>query len=263
MKRFSILTLSLAAIASSVPRADAALVGLWRFENDFTDSSDQSNDGSNVGGVNFVASQAGFGQAGSFGGGSHVSVAHHPSLDMTTDMTIAAWVNHSATAWEAVLAKSPSAGSTANFPGNYELRVENNTNGLNFGYERTDGTGNPSLVFSQSAATVPASTWTHVAVTVSSGGTITHYINGVGVAGATAVFFGETNTNPLYIGSRADNFTFMDGLLDDVAIFDEVLDAGQIATISSGDFGAFIIPEPSAAALFGLASLGLFMRRRR
>ena len=59
------------------------------------------------------------------------------------------------------------------------------------------------------------------------------------------------------------NVNDLDAGYDALIPFDEVLDASQIATISSGDFSDFVIPEPSAFALFGLAGLALILRRRR
>ncbi len=44
--------------------------------------------------------------------------------------------------------------------------------------------------------------------------------------------FGATNTNPLYIGSRADLFTTMDGLIDDLRIYNEVLSVEAIRDLA-------------------------------
>ena len=247
--------------ASSMGISNAALVGLWQFENDFTDSSGTGNHGANVGGVAFVASQAGYGQAGSFGGGSHVLVPHSTTLDAPTGVTIAAWVNATGLQWEGVVGKNPSNGSLNNHAGNYELRLENGTQNMTFLYQR-GGVNDTHPV--GSGVPVTSNIWTHVAVTVD-GTNARFYVNGAlanTVAGLPAGF-GATNTNPLYIGTRADIFTNFDGLMDDVAIFDEVLTDQQIATISTGDFSAFVVPEPSSVGLLGLALLFPAMRRRR
>ena len=57
----------------------------------------------------------------------------------------------------------------------------------------------------------------------------------------------------------------MDGLLDDVAIFNEVLSQDDIKMIMTGDFTAYGIPEPSGASLLllGVASIAFARRRRR
>ena len=242
--------------------AHAALVGLWQFENDFTDSSSQGNNGAGINGVNFAASQAGFGQAGDFSGAdTHVLVPHDPSLDITSTITIAAWVLPDGNAWEGILAKSPSNGSNNNHAGNYELRLENGSQNMTFLYQR--GGSNDTQPVDSGVTVASNPTWTHIAVTMD-GSTLRFYTNGTlaNTVAAPATGFGATNTNPLYLGSRADLFTDFDGLLDDVAIFNEVLNDSQIATISTGDFTAFGVPEPSSAALLGLSGLALLRRRR-
>ncbi|MEM7395347.1 MAG: LamG-like jellyroll fold domain-containing protein, partial [Verrucomicrobiota bacterium] len=223
------------------PPADSCLVGLWRFEGGYTDSSLRGNDGSPINGVTLAAGQAGFGQAASFNGANtHILVPHDASLDITTEMTIAAWVRIDGNAWEGIVAKNPSNGSGANQAGNYELRVENGSRNMVFLYQR----GNPNdtaAVNGGGATQVPVTpAWAHLAVTMD-GASVNYYLNGalVSTVGAPAGF-GAINTNPLYIGSRADLFTDCHCLLDDVAIFKKVLSAGEIATVMNGDFAAFI-----------------------
>jgi hypothetical protein len=58
---------------------------------------------------------------------------------------------------------------------------------------------------------------------------------------------------------------FFNGILDDVAIFNRALTAGEIAAISRGDFSAFItaaVPEPTTG-LLALLSVGALALRRR
>jgi hypothetical protein len=87
--------------------------------------------------------------------------------------------------------------------------------------------------------TVADNAWTHIAVSVD-GLSAKIYRNGVlEETLAMPAGFGVTNTNPLYIGSRADLFTNFDGCLDDVALFSGVLSQTQIAKIMTGDFSDF------------------------
>ena len=245
-----------AAFHIAVP-TQAQLAGLWQFEDDFTDSSANGNDGAGVNGVNFVTGQATFGQAGNFSGAdTHVLVSHDTSLDITSTGTFAAWVNADGNAWEGILAKSPSNGSSPNQAGNYELRLENSTQNMTFLYQR-GGTNDTNAVGGGASTQVSSTGWQHVAVTVDGSGpteTVNYYLNGalVNTVSGQANGFGATNTNSLYIGSRADLFTDFHGQLDDVAIFNEVLDVNQINDIMGGDFGEFglasIISGVSATA---------------
>ena len=118
-----------------------------------------------------------------------------------------------------------------NQAGNYELRVENGTRALTFLHQR-DGL-NDTLNYRGPA--VADGVWQHVAVTAVKDGNVDFYLNGE-LTGSQALggIFGTTNTSPLYIGSRADLFTTMDGLLDDVRLYDEVLSASDILDLAGG-----------------------------
>ncbi len=249
----------------------AALLGLWRFDGDANDSSGRGNHGSLVNGAALsddVPGGLAGGQSLSLAGGTqHVLVPDSRSLDVTGTISIAAWIKPVGNVgWDAVIGKTPSNGSLANHAGNYEFRIDNGTRALHFLYQR--GGVDDSFFHPAAGAFATEGAWQHIAVTAEAGGDVNFYINGSLVethATLTDAAFGATNTNPLYIGSRADLFTTLDGLLDDVAVFNEVLSVDQIGTLMSGDYSAFIIPEPSTA-LLGLAGglvLLLGVRRRR
>jgi hypothetical protein len=187
-------------------------------------------------------------------------------------MTIAAWVRPVGNiGWDGVLAKNPSNGGATNHAGNYELRIENGSRQPTFLYEPTTG-GINDTTSGASTSVLPNNVWTHVALTASDIGANTQmqfYVNGVltntvnGVDG-----FGEVNNNPLFIGSRNDLFTTMDGFLDDVAVFNRVLTAAEIGQIQTGNFSAFVaaVPEPASIAawlLAGAAAVGFVWLRRK
>lgn len=238
---------------NSLPEAPPVqLVGLWRFDDGTAnDSSGFENHGELMGspGITFdsdVPPVLGGGQSLSFTTGvdhdEHVLVEHDPSLDITGEITITAWIKPENNAWDGILAKTPNEGSGLNFPGNYELRTTNGSGGLEFGWEHNPDAPNQFTFTAPSTSTVTANEWAHVAFTAESGGDYTYYINGEEVGGGLMpdTFGTELNTNPLYLGNRADLTTIeFHGLMDDVALINGVLGQSQIQAIMMGDFSAF------------------------
>lgn len=263
MKKSIVALLALGAM--SLGSSHAALVAHYTFDGTFDDASGFGNNGSPVNGASLSAETA----PGLAGGQSlfladgqqHVLVPHNVSLNMTETMTVTAWVKTQGNAWEGLLAKSPSDGSTANHAGNYEIRVENGSNQLHFLYQQggVDDTAFP--ISNSPLAVVGANEWIHVAVSVEqigdAPGEVKYYTNGVlADTEAIAVGFGATNASPLYIGSRADLFTQFNGNIDDLRIYNTVLSQGEIATTMA-------VPEPSAGVLTLLGTLLIGSRRKR
>ena len=214
----------------------ADLIGYWTFDDQTAeDASGFGHDGILAGSV--LPSYSGdvppsVGAGFSLfvpGGDSHVLVPHAETLNITDEITIMAWVKTSGpdNGWDGILAKNPSDGSSANHAGNYELRVEQGSRNVHFLHQR--GGMDDTAFYLSPETTVTDGKWEHVAVTAATGGTVDFYLNGV-LTDSLGIQdpFGATNTNPLYIGSRADLFTPMDGLLDEVQLWDSVLSAGEI-----------------------------------
>ncbi|MFP6882363.1 MAG: LamG-like jellyroll fold domain-containing protein [Roseibacillus sp.] len=221
------------------------LVGLWRFEGNADDSSGLENHGNFVDGAslsNDVPGALGGGESLSLIGGSqHVLVPDAPSLTINSGITIAAWVKPADTSWGAIIAKSPSDGGGLNHAGNYELRLQNNTSQTMQWLYETGPALNSTVTLSDGSGTGPAiGEWTHVAVTHDKDDNFTYYINGAATSSASGPPFGQLlNSNSLYIGSRADLFTTLNGKLDDVALFSGALGEAPIQAIMGGDFSAF------------------------
>ena len=275
MNRFNTIVCAALALGLFSQQADAALVGLWRFEGNANDSSTFGNNGTFQNGASLSGNVPGaFSTQSLFvnGGTQHVLVPDSNSLDVTgtTGITLAGWVRSTnpQVGFDGVIAKNPSNGSANNHAGNYELRIQSGSRVPNFGYQR-GGVDDTSNGFNSTTALVD-DVWTHVAVTAQDIGpntAIIYYVNGV-LAGSSLTQldgFGAINTNALFIGNRADLFTVMNGFLDDVAVFNEVLSQSQIQQIQQGNFGAFGvgIPEPTAAVLGALGLASLLPRRRR
>ena len=249
----------------------AALVGHWTFNNGTADdSSGSGNNGMLLGTPlpkfsNDVPSQLGGGQSLSLiGDDQHfeqrVEVPTSSSLDIAGAITLAAWVKPTGAGWDAILAKSPSDGSSPNHAGSFEFRIENGGRRLQFLHQQ--GGVNDTVGYS-STGTVNSGSWSHVAVTVVDGAAVNFYINGA-LAG-TAVHggnFGSFTTSPLYIGNRGDFASFgtpFDGAIDDVRIYNEALTAAQIQDL----FGPPLEEHPGLAGLRARASSEFLADGRR
>jgi hypothetical protein len=180
-----------------------------------------------------------------FGGsGDYVFIAASPSLNITGDLTIAAWVylssssvDPNAVIFSNLLEISPHNG--------YAFRLWD-SNKLRF------FSGDQSLL-----ATTPldAELWAHVAV-VLSGATATTYINGTLDSSGTVAVPTSSSVNPT-IGASQERFYGWNGGIDDILVYNRALSPVEISELAQ-------VPEPSTyALLIAGAALVLVTRRRR
>ncbi len=231
--------------------ADPALVGWWKFDEGVgtaaRDSSSYRHDGALVGDPQWETGQIGSGALSFDGSGGLVEASESSVLDIDNALTITAWVNlNNLTTYYFIACKSPSGTAGSNFPGNYEFRVQVTNGLLQLGYQNTPG---EVYVFHTSTTAIAAGQWYHVAVTLLKGGQVEFYIDGVS-AGATAqtAEFGILNDEPIRIGGRKDNYSYFNGLIDDVRIYSRVLTAEELADVMLGKGpNAELADEPSPA----------------
>ena len=223
-------------LALAVPPPDASpLVGVWLFDGDTKDSSDNGNDGELIDGefsddVPDIPRAKG-GKSLLLEDGAHVLVGHAESLNITTAITIAAWVKPvGEIGWDGILAKNPSEDSSPNHAGNYELRIDNGDRQLHFLHQQ--GAIDDTVFHKASDSIIEPDVWTHIAVTGDTEtGDVHFYINGElneSLEGIIPVEEFPINENPLFIGSRADLFTPFDGLLDEVVLSSAAFDADEV-----------------------------------
>ena len=207
-------------VDNSVP-APTGLVAAYGFDEasglTATDRSPNGNTGTISGATRALAGR--FGGALSFDGvNDWVTVADAASLDLTTGMTLEAWVRPSAagTAWRTVLLKEQ--------PGNlvyalYSNEGSNRPSGHVFVGGDRDTRGG--------AASVPLNAWTHLAATYD-GTALRLFVNGtqsstVALTGAMA-----GSTGALRIGGNAVWPEWFQGLVDEVRVYNRALTAAQI-----------------------------------
>jgi len=182
-----------------------------------TDISGNGNSGT-ISGATWTTSGK-YGNALLFNGtGALVTINNSATLQLSTTMTLEAWVNPSVVSniWEDVIYK-----------GNDNYYLEG-TSG-NGGVPVMGGTLGSSDVALNGTGALPANTWTYLAATYD-GTTMRLYVNGVQVASRVQTGTIATSTNPLQIGGDSFYGQFFQGTIDEVRIYDVALTAVQIQT---------------------------------
>jgi glucose/arabinose dehydrogenase/PKD repeat protein len=219
-----------APVTGTVTVADTGIggqVGAWSF-NEGTgatagDASGQNNPGTLQGGP--VWTSAGkYGGALTFDGvNDFVSIPDANGLDLTTGMTLSAWVRPTALDnWRQVVLKE-------------------RPNGLSYGLYATGATGNrpngtivvggvDREVNAPAANALAADTWTHLAVSYD-GSTMRIYVNGTQVATRAQTGAAATSSNALMIGGNAVWGEWFAGQIDDVRVFNRALSAAEVLTV--------------------------------
>jgi len=162
----------------------------------------------------------------------YVSVPDSPELNITGDLTIAAWVNFRKGGLDydgsekAIVTKCYSNGALNN---PFDFRTSISIEPV-LAMVRADE-GSHECLYSDKHITLHS--WHHVAVRVKDGA-IDFYVDGVLMDkswGAPALKSRPTgNDFPLLIGARSDGL-FFNGLIDDVRIYNRALTAGEIKAL--------------------------------
>jgi hypothetical protein len=188
-----------------------------------TSLADVSGTG-NTGAISGATWSAGgkFGSALSFNGsGNIVTVADAASLDLTTGMTLEAWVQPSAlgNAWRTVLFKETGGGMVYDLYANGTATVNRPTAEINIAGDKTVA----------GTAALATGAWTHLAATYD-GANLRLYVNGtlVGTKAQTGAI--ATSTGALRIGSNTVYSEHYAGLIDEVRIYNRALSASEIQT---------------------------------
>jgi glucose/arabinose dehydrogenase/PKD repeat protein len=138
-------------------------------------------------------------------------------LDLTTGMTLEAWVRPTAlgNTWRTVLFKEQSGHMT------YALYGATD-NGRPTGQAHVGGERN-----ARAAAALPVNTWTHLATTYD-GAALRLYVNGTQAASLALTGAMAVSTGPLTIGGNGVWSEWFAGLVDDVRVYDRALTAAEI-----------------------------------
>jgi MSHA biogenesis protein MshQ len=190
------------------------------------DASPYGLHGTSVGGANTanttpaVATNPGTCRYGDFDGvDDYVQVADHAALDITSELTVAAWI---------YLRTTPSELHTiVSKDTNYEYHIDNNRR-LYWWWNDSNGNTRSLTTTTQ----IALSQWHHVAVTYASGAQ-RMYIDGV-VQGATGNYTGTLATNalPLFVGTDWNLIArAFDGYIDEVRVVADALSQAEIQAL--------------------------------
>jgi subtilisin family serine protease len=221
-----VVSTPLTQIINAVPSAPGGLTGQWSFDetagNTAADSSGNGNPGTLINGPLWNS----FGKAGgalSFDGvNDYVSLGNPSKLIPANAITMAGWL------------KLNSVSSNKFIISKYDEVAPHNATFLRYqaGAGITCSVGGTSVL---GAASIIAGTWYHAACTYD-GSSIRVYINGVQAASlARSGAIGDEAGTDWLIGARtpASPAIFVDGMLDDIRMYDLALSATEINQLSS------------------------------
>jgi chitodextrinase len=243
--------LSILAGAAFAHAAQAAtppgLVAAYSFDSSGSTVADVSGNG-NTGTVSGAAWTANgkYGGAYSFNGSSStITVPDSASLDLTTGMTLEAWVDPtvSDTGWHSVLFKEQPGMLTYALYANAGSKSPHGEAYLSGGTDvSVDGT-----------AALGASKWTHLAETYD-GSSLKLYVNGTLVKTTAAAGSLSTSNGAFRIGGNSIWGEYYNGLVDDVRVYNRALSATEISTDMSTPLGGGASTPPPAQQPAGLVA---------
>jgi len=213
----------------------SGLVAAYGFEEGsgatVADASGGANHGS-ISGATWTTGKSG--SALNFNGsGALVTVADSASLDLTSGMTLEAWVYPTSTgaAWKDVLYKS------------VDMYYLNGASPQSGGAPAAGGSFIASPLYGKAA--LPANTWSHLASTYD-GATLRLYVNGVQVGHRTQTGPIHTSAGNLTLGGDAAFGQYWAGRIDEVRIYNGALSASQIQTDMNTAIGPAALAPPAA-----------------
>ena len=202
------------------------------------DSSGNNNTGT-ISGATWNANGK-YGKALYFDGiNNRVVINASPSLNLSTAMTLEAWVITGTlqSDWRTIIQHEPAA---------YYLHASNVLGPL---YPAGGGMFNGAATFVGAPSSIPLSIWTHLALTYD-GAILRLYVNGIQVSSSPRTGPIQTNSNPISIGGHSTYGMYFKGRIDEVRIYNRALSAAEIQMDKT-------IPIPSSSPTIGLSPTSL------
>ena len=165
-----------------------------------------------------------------------VTVADSASLDLTTGMTLEAWVRPAAnTSWRTVVTKEQS--------GNLTYGLFANSNAAHPSSIVSIGS-NPVQDIARGSTALPQSAWTHLATTYD-GSQLRLFVDGSQVAARAVTGAMANSDRPLQIGGNRVWPEWFKGQIDDVRVYSRALSASELQTDMNTPVGGTTTPPPT------------------
>jgi hypothetical protein len=203
----------------------AGLVAAYSFDEGTgttaADSSGNGNTGTLVGGATWSTTAKSGKAAGFDGSNDRIDIADSNSLDLSTGMTLEAWVRPTANSSYRTVVLKEVSGELA-----YSLYAADSDHGARpSGWNRIGSVSR----FADGTGTLPLNNYSHIAVTYN-GSTLVFYVNGVATRSTPATGNIQTSTMPLRIGGNMIWGEYFQGQIDDVRVYNRALSASEIQT---------------------------------
>ena len=217
------------AIAAALADLSTLLVGHWPMNEGsgttLIDSSGLGNAGTTVGNPTWVSGVRS--QALLLNGSSqNATVPDNATLNLTSGITLAAWIRPAGTTTQNIIKKAVTTGTTVN---GYELSLASAGSFANQRpFVRFNQASNGDTYRLNAFRQYPAdgNTWIHVAATYD-GSTMRIYYNGILDSSKAATFTIATNSLQLGLGAESDGQYRFNGAMDDARVYNYALSAGR------------------------------------
>ena len=236
--------------------SDPSLVGCWQMEEGsgsvLLDGSSFTNDASVIGSPAWVAGKVGTYALDLNGTSQYATVPDNASLDITNQITIAAWIKPSVNGTQYLVKKGNRSVTPAS---GYELSLATSSGSTGAFFFRINDSStcrvDSTILYSNYFGT-----WVHVAATYDHAN-LHIYVNGVQVddaATSCTVNIVTDTSKVLAIGAQSDGGSKFTGSMDDVRVYNRALSAAEILQLATGTSGTHSI---SLVAGWNLVSFNL------
>ena len=217
------------------------IVGSWNFDEDegqiANDSSAFNNTGKLVGGARIILDPERGKVLTLDGENDYVDCGNNPIFDITSQVTVAAWIKLSATGVDQKIANNQDDNT-----GGYKMGVYTN-NKVEFEIRTATGTAILNRGVAGGRA-LSQGVWHHIAAVYSQGDYIRTYVDGILDRELLTTEIVGASSGALRIGRDWTNSLFWDGLIDDVRIYSYALSEKEIRELYEETVQKLDVPDP-------------------